>query len=328
MQAFQNPSRLIIMHQGALGDFLLALPVFEGLHHLHPDLRLNFWTHLNHVALVATRPYFGEAHSADGPELTPYFHDELWQKAAGPAFFQDAHAILVFGQARARTLAERLSQRLSSRVAWIQSFPDATCHEPVCRFLVRQVQQAGWPIVETVPRLDPSSAEKDFVKKWFRERGWVEPPVVLHPGSGGVRKMWPLQRWWELLRWLRYRQQAPVVMLMGPADGCLKTLAGEAGKLGVTLAQDLSLPRLAALLAACRLYLGNDSGVTHLAAAVGAPCIALFGKTSAAVWAPTGQNVRVIESQWREEEILHLDPKAPVQHWEPALEAAIAAVLG
>jgi hypothetical protein len=304
------------------------LPVFEGLHHLHPDLRLNFWTHLNHVALVATRPYFGEAHSADGPELTPYFHDELWQEAAAPAFFQNAHAILVFGQARARTLADRLRQRLSSRVAWIQSFPDATGHEPVSRFLVRQVQQAGWPIVETVPRLDPSSAEKDFVKKWFRERGWVEPPVVLHPGSGGVRKMWPLQRWWELLRWLRYRQQAPVVMLMGPADGCLKTLAGEAGKLGVTLAQDLSLPRLAALLAACRLYLGNDSGVTHLAAAVGAPCIALFGKTSTAVWAPTGQNVRVIESQWREEEILHLDPKAPVQHWEPALKAAIAAVLG
>ena len=232
IRAFQESVQTDHHAQGALGDFVLALPVFEGLHHLHPDLRLDFWTNLNHAALVATRPYFGEAHSADGPELPLISMMRSGKEAAAPAFFQNAHAILVFGQARARTLADRLSKRLSSRVAWIQSFPDATRHEPVSRFLVRQVQQAGWPIVETIPRLNPASAEKDFVKKWFQENGWVEPPVVVHPGSGGVRKMWPLQRWWGLLRWLRCRQQAPVVMVMGPADGCLKTLAGEAGSWG------------------------------------------------------------------------------------------------
>jgi heptosyltransferase III len=325
---FQNTFRFITIHQGALGDFLLALPVFEGLYQLNPDTRMDFWTNLNHAALVATRPYFGQAHSADDLGLMPFFHDQLWQTAAPPEFFQQAHAILVFGQTGAWILADRLSQRLSSRVAWIQSFPDATCHEPVSRFLVRQVRQAGWPIVETVPRLKPSPAEKDFVKGWFRESGWAEPPVVLHPGSGGLRKVWPLQRWWELLRWLRCMQQAPLVMVMGPADDFLKTLAEEAGKLGAILAQDLSLPRLAALLAACRLYIGNDSGVTHLAATMGTPCIALFGKTSPPVWAPQGQNVRVIESQWQEEEILRLAPSTVVQYWEPALEAAIAAVLG
>jgi heptosyltransferase III len=326
--SFQNTSRVIIMHQGALGDFLLALPVFEGLHRLHPDMRLDFWTRPNHVALIASRPYLGQFHSTDGPELTPFFHDELWKEAAPPAFFQNARAILVFGQATARTLADRLGKRVSARVAWIRSFPDATCRQPVSRFLVRQMQQAGWPIEETLPRLNPAPAEKNFVQEWFREQGWGGSPVVLHPGSGGVRKIWPLQRWWELLRWLCRVRQAPVVMVMGPADGCLQAMAGEAVQLGVTLARDLSLPRLAALLAACRLYIGNDSGVTHLAAVTGTPCIAIFGKTSPQVWAPPGQNVRVLVSQWREEEILHLAPNAPVQHLEPAMEAALRSVFG
>ncbi len=61
-----------------------------------------------------------------------------------------------------------------------------------------------------------------------------------------------------------------------------------------TLARGLKLPELAGVLERCALFVGNDSGITHIAAAVGAPTIALFGPASPAVWQPTGDNVSVI----------------------------------
>jgi hypothetical protein len=58
--------------------------------------------------------------------------------------------------------------------------------------------------------------------------------------------------------------------------------------------RDLPLTELAARLARCRLFLGHDSGVSHLAAAVGTPCVLLFGPTEPAMWAPPGAHVRVV----------------------------------
>ncbi|MFA5058011.1 MAG: glycosyltransferase family 9 protein, partial [Opitutaceae bacterium] len=63
---------------------------------------------------------------------------------------------------------------------------------------------------------------------------------------------------------------------------------------GVEVSENLPLPALAVQLAQCRLFLGHDSGLSHLAAAVGTPCVLLFGPTDPAMWAPPGGHVRVI----------------------------------
>ncbi len=69
--------------------------------------------------------------------------------------------------------------------------------------------------------------------------------------------------------------------------------------------EGLDLPQLAALLARAKAYLGNDSGVTHLAAAVGVPTVALFGPTLPDVWAPLGESVRVLQFDWSESGVHH-----------------------
>jgi ADP-heptose:LPS heptosyltransferase len=60
------------------------------------------------------------------------------------------------------------------------------------------------------------------------------------------------------------------------------------------VARGLKLVELAAVLERCALFLGNDSGVTHLAAAVGAPVVAVFGQASPAIWEPRGERVHVV----------------------------------
>ena len=102
--------------------------------------------------------------------------------------------------------------------------------------------------------------------------------VVIHPFSGSARKNWPLERYRELAK----RLAMPVRWCAGPEE-----------QLDNAVRID-NLFELACWLATARLYIGNDSGITHLAAAVGIPVVAIFGPTDPAVWAPRGDRVRVV----------------------------------
>ena len=126
--------------------------------------------------------------------------------------------------------------------------------------------------------------------------------MAIHPGSGGEHKNWLPERWRDLGRWLLERPE-PVRLLLvaGEADGKIaadlraawEPLAGP-GRLLV--AENLPLPQVSALLERARLFVGHDSGISHLAAAVGAPCVLLFGPTDPDVWAPPYPFVRVLRA--------------------------------
>jgi ADP-heptose:LPS heptosyltransferase len=103
--------------------------------------------------------------------------------------------------------------------------------------------------------------------------------VIVHPGSGSPRKNWPLARFQELARrlqaeWAVREDGSPVI-------------------------EDLY--QLACWLKSATVYIGNDSGITHLASAVGAPVVALFGPTDPAVWRPRGEQVEVVKRDSMEE---------------------------
>jgi hypothetical protein len=104
--------------------------------------------------------------------------------------------------------------------------------------------------------------------------------AVIHPFSGSPKKNWPLEKF-RALAW-KLERSMPVRWCAGPEDPPLQDCVRIA-----------DLYELACWLASARLYAGNDSGITHLAAAAGAPVLALFGPTDPAVWAPRGPNVRV-----------------------------------
>jgi heptosyltransferase-3 len=102
--------------------------------------------------------------------------------------------------------------------------------------------------------------------------------VVIHPFSGSARKNWPL----ECYRELALRLEMPVRWCAGPEEPLEDAVRID------------NLHELSRWLATARLYIGNDSGITHLAAAVGIPVVAIFGPTDPVVWAPRGDRVRVV----------------------------------
>jgi len=122
-------------------------------------------------------------------------------------------------------------------------------------------------------------------RAWWRKR---REPIFIHPGSGGLKKVWPLKRWWSLLGWLFRIKAGPVIVITGPADAALREFPQAARRWGCHHLEQPSLVRLAAFLGESRFYCGNDSGASHLAAVVGAPSIVIFGPTNPEVWAPEG----------------------------------------
>jgi heptosyltransferase-3 len=116
-----------------------------------------------------------------------------------------------------------------------------------------------------IPRIDcPQLPASDF--------------AAIHPFSGGLRKNWPLDRFQHLAGQIAI----PVRWCAGPQEALDGAVRIE------------NLYELAGWLRTARIYIGNDSGITHLAAAAGAPVVAIFGPTDPAVWAPRGNRVRVV----------------------------------
>jgi ADP-heptose:LPS heptosyltransferase len=122
-------------------------------------------------------------------------------------------------------------------------------------------------------------------------------PIAIHPGSGGAGKCWPVERFAALIERM-WQHQWPVLALFGPDDAAQlaylqRRLAPPAPEM-LTLQVNAPLLEVARRLRQCRCYLGNDSGITHLAAMLGLPTVALFGPSDPAVWRPPGRLVRVI----------------------------------
>jgi heptosyltransferase-2 len=121
--------------------------------------------------------------------------------------------------------------------------------------------------------------------------------LALHPGSGSEKKNWPEQNWAELLNYLVTQSSMKLLLVGGEAEGeRLRRLAATLPPNRAQVAQSLPLPELGQLLAKSAGFVGHDSGVSHLAAAVGVPSLLLWGNTKPEVWKPPGKHVTLINS--------------------------------
>jgi hypothetical protein len=143
------------------------------------------------------------------------------------------------------------------------------------------------------PEIRIGADHKEEAGVWLRNFGWKPGGAVmaLSPGGSSEAKRWPVSRFRELA--LRLDHRSLTLVVEGPAEpGLGRSLVDALGP-GAVLAC-LSLPVLAGVLSHCRLYVGNDSGISHLAAALGVSSIVLFGPTSPAHWAPVGERVEIL----------------------------------
>jgi len=155
----------------------------------------------------------------------------------------------------------------------------------------------GLPVHGGIPRLHLLERDRDAAGVFLGDHGITRDAflIAIHPGSGSRAKTWPLERFLDLADDLAGEYQARILFIVGPAEEEIKhkVLRNRGGMCPVIL-DGLPLPHLGAILERCRVFIGNDSGITHMAAAVGVPVVAIFGPSDPAIWAPRGTEISLI----------------------------------
>jgi hypothetical protein len=247
--------RRLVIRPGAIGDFIVSLPAIQCLRAPY----LEVWTAAQNAPLVRFAP--ARSIRAAGLDLLgigdpePRLLDEL----------RSFDSIVSWYGANRPEFRECVAQ-LDLPFTFFPALPPQDSSRHAVDFYLDQVRSLGACPGDGIPRIDCSQPRERF--------------AVIQPFSGSPRKNWPLEKFRALARGIE--RTMPVEWCRGPDDPPLP----HAVRID-------NLYELACWLARASLYIGNDSGITHLAAAVGTPVLALFGPTDPFVWGPRGPHVRI-----------------------------------
>ena len=248
--------RRLVIRPGAIGDLIVSLPAIQCLRTEY----LEVWVRPANVPLVR---FAARVRSIASTGL-----DLLGVAGPDPRLVGELRGFdsIVSWYGANRPDFRALTAALGLPFTFLPALqPAGTGLHAVDFYLAQLGDLAAFP-GDTVPRLPCPGPRRDF--------------AVLHPFAAGAAKRWPLEQFRELAR--RLESRIPVRWCAGPED----PLDG-----AVRIAD---LYELACWIGTARLFIGNDSGISHLAAAAGTPVVALFGPTDPAVWVPRGPDVRVV----------------------------------
>ncbi|MFP6617318.1 MAG: glycosyltransferase family 9 protein [Candidatus Hydrogenedentota bacterium] len=262
----------LIIHTGGIGDFILTCPAVQELTR---ESSITLAGYVDRLSLAVAGGLARNAVSLDSIDFHSLFAEPSEKLVA---FLAPFDRIIVWMRDDDQTIEDTLAEITSASVLVFPGLPPSNWSRHASKYYQ---QCLG---------LGELSA--------FRLASPIEPvvhDVIIHPGSGSRDKNWPLEQYEELADTLE-KDGRRVTWCLGPAE----EEKGATILPGETLRCE-TLVELIRHLAGASQYLGNDSGVTHLAAALGVRTVAVFGVTDPGVWAPHGDHVSVAGgSSWPE----------------------------
>ena len=289
------------MRSGALGDAVLTLPATVALRRGFGDLPIHL-IFPRMMADVAGSDFFTDV---GGAAVASLFDCASDIPPTTRAALSSSRFLLAYSS-RGDELGNRLQQLVAGDVVVWDPRPPAGFAQHITRHLDNPLRELGMPVNEWQPRISVRPEHRmqlerhldaDLIAIFLRREG--ERLVAVHPGSGGVHKCWRKQNFAALIYEL-LRAGVRIVVLLGPVEAEEKWDAGKSVFPGVYSISPETVGQLAAVLERVDLFVGNDSGPGHVAAAVGTPTVSLFGPTNPVVWRPLGQKAAVIASDNRD----------------------------
>lgn len=279
--------RILVIRGGAIGDFILTLPVLAALRARFPQARLTVLGYPHIAQLALAGGLADEVRPIEARGLAAFFNPRAEPPAELAAFFADCAVILSYLYDPDRIFEENV--RRCTRAPFL-----AGPHRPD----EARARHATEVFLEPLTRL--AIFDADPVPRLRLKAPATAPPsdrrrLAVHPGSGSERKNWPEARWAALLERLAERPGLELLLVGGEAEAERAARLARCWPAGRLLrAQNLPLAELAGQLTGATAFLGHDSGITHLAAALGLPGVVLWGQTPAAVWAPRSERMRLV----------------------------------
>lgn len=276
--------RSLILFPGSLGDFVCFMPTLSAL---SQGKQVDLLARSEFADLV---PSHVRVRSLECYEISRLF---MPGSAAEPRlrdFFDSYSSIFSWTGSGSDTFVQQLESVSRGRARVFPFQPKGLGIHQADYYLACIGEPSLSSRIEEIP-LQPAAIawRENYWRRHFLKRKQV---LTLAPGSGAREKNWPAAFFQSVGNWWGQRPSSAVVVVVGPVEeerGEAIAFSREAA-----VARDLRLGQLSALLARSDLYLGNDSGVTHLAAALGVTTVALFGPSDVRQWAPRGENVTIV----------------------------------
>ena len=294
------PASILVIVTRRIGDVLLTAPLIRSLKAAWPSARIDLLVFKGTEGILAGNPDIDRIVVVPGSGHWR-FARQLWRKydlaiSTSPSDRPTLYAWLA-GKIRIGVMTAGLKS------AWKRALLDASVpfdnldlHTVVQNLLLSDL--LGLPRRFETP-IVWSAQDEASVSEVFPGFGHGKY-AVLHLYPKFTYKMWPLDQWQALARWLNERGLAVVLTGSGDAQemNYVSRFAATLSPSPVNLAGRLDFSQLALLLHRAALYVGPDTVTTHLAAAMGAPTVALFGPSNPVKWGPWPRGIEAEQSPY------------------------------
>jgi heptosyltransferase-2 len=278
-----SKGKILVIRGGAIGDFILTLPAIAALRGQFPEAHLEVLGYPHIAQLAQAGGLVDRVQPIEARALAGFFarNGELSEDLRD--YFSEFNIIVSYLFDPDVIFKTNVGRCLHGQFIAGPHRPDESQRVHATEVYLKPLERLAIFAADPVPRLQvqPIRASHQV--------------LALHPGSGSERKNWPEGRWAELLRQLVESTQLNLLLVGGEAEGeRLKRLADPLPGARFEMACSLPLVELAARLRSCSAYAGHDSGISHLAAALGLPSLVLWAETAEDVWRPQGKRVTIL----------------------------------
>ncbi len=301
--------RILIVKLRYIGDTLSIVPVVENLRRLAPGARVDVMVNRGTEPVVAHHPFIGKTWVYDYglakksslesvryqwnliQDLRSVRYDVVVDFTHG-----DRAALLCFLTGAPVRVTHHHAGTLSRWLMNRRVESDPKAHHIVDHQLA-SLRELGLEGFERSLSLHVPDSVRRAVDERVRQAGLSNhrPWAAVHPGARGPLRLWPAERFAEIVQRLQSRTPAAVLLLAGPGeDALLAEVKAHLDREPELCSCDLSLLETGELLRRCTLFAGNDSAPAHLAAAAGCPTVTLFGPTFPHMWRPLSPGGEVV----------------------------------
>jgi heptosyltransferase-3 len=290
--------RVLIIRAGALGDTLMLMPAIANLRAKATIALAGRYPGIDYLS-----PYVNQCIDIESSGWHRLFMKG--SKVSPQILPEPDHVVAFFSDPEGKIMENLKTWLPAASIHIFPVFPPEEKNIHIALYMARSIEDAGLPIDAQGSFKDsfkaPLMAGPDSLKR--------KDLFVLHPGSGSLDKNFPPSFWLTLITCLKKRypkKKKRIVLLLGPSEEDFHGFFKEA--LDERDAELIFCPAkedLVKLLSKASLYIGHDSGITHLAAMMGAPVIALFKKSSPEQWAPLGPAVKIMREDNVDRQLLN-----------------------
>jgi heptosyltransferase III len=289
---FVQPARgkILVIRGGAIGDFILTLPAIAALRRQFPDAHLEVLGYPHIIQLAQAGGLVDRAQSIEARALAGFFARNGELAGDLVEYFSEFDIILSYLYDPDDIFRTNIARCTTAQFVVGPSRPNEQEKVHATRIYLRPLERFAIFDADHVPQLKvPAPPNRDP----------NVPPVTtlaLHPGSGSEKKNWPEPKWAALLQHLAQNTNFNLLLIGGEAEGeRLQRLAAALPITRTKVAQSLPLTELARQIQACDAFIGHDSGISHLAGALGLRGIVLWGNTVEEIWRPPQDRIILLK---------------------------------